>query len=264
MSLRANEGYRALTEKEKQTLRLIARGHDAKSSARSLGLSVHTINERLREARRKMAVSSSREAARLLLHTETADPASPTPEFSGDIEFRDDASRPQTNQENASPMSGVRRPFRRPLIISGVLLMILALGLSALMLAAQLAAPPAAPPIAPEAASATARSEAADTARQFLALLDTGRWDESYARTSASFQKLNTLGVWIAVSGETRAPLGAAESRTFVSQENLPAPPDGYEVVKFQTRFTNKPTALETVSLRRENGRWVVAGVIIS
>ncbi len=39
MGLRANEGYRALTEKEKQTLRLIARGHDAKSSARSLGLS---------------------------------------------------------------------------------------------------------------------------------------------------------------------------------------------------------------------------------
>ena len=34
----------ALTEKEKQTLRLIVRGHDAKSVARSLGLSVHTIN----------------------------------------------------------------------------------------------------------------------------------------------------------------------------------------------------------------------------
>ena len=260
MSLRANDGYRALTEKEKQTLRLIARGHDAKSSARSLGLSVHTINERLREARRKMAVSSSREAARLLLHTETVEPAAPTPQLSGDIEFGDDASRPRTDQESASPMSGVRRPFRRPLIISGVLLMIFALGLSALMLATQLAAPPT----APDAAPATAPSEAADTARQFLALLDQGRWDESYARTSASFQKLNTLQVWTSVSEDTRAPLGAAESRLFVSQENLPAPPDGYEVIKFQTRFANKPAATETVSLRRENGRWVIAGVIIS
>ena len=54
------EGYQSLTEKEKQTLRLVVQGYDAKSMARHLGLSVHTINERLRYARRKMAVSSSR------------------------------------------------------------------------------------------------------------------------------------------------------------------------------------------------------------
>ena len=53
-------GYQALTEKEKETLRLLVSGYDAKSMARQLGLSVHTINERLRDARRKMAVSSSR------------------------------------------------------------------------------------------------------------------------------------------------------------------------------------------------------------
>ena len=42
------DGYDALTEKEKETLRLMARGHDAKSAASALSLSVHTINERLR------------------------------------------------------------------------------------------------------------------------------------------------------------------------------------------------------------------------
>src|SRR5690606_10279974 len=63
---RMNEGFEALTEREKETLRLLLAGHDAKSIARELGLSVHTINERLREARRKLGVSSSREAARLL------------------------------------------------------------------------------------------------------------------------------------------------------------------------------------------------------
>ena len=57
-------GIQALTEKEKETLRLLVSGYDAKSMARHLGLSVHTVNERLRDARRKMAVSSSREAAR--------------------------------------------------------------------------------------------------------------------------------------------------------------------------------------------------------
>ena len=70
------EGYQALTEKEKQTLRLVVRGYDAKSMARHLGLSVHTINERLRYARRKMEVSSSREAARLLLDREGGTPHS--------------------------------------------------------------------------------------------------------------------------------------------------------------------------------------------
>ena len=40
MSTRITEGYATLTEREKQTLRLIVRGHDAKSVARSLGLSV--------------------------------------------------------------------------------------------------------------------------------------------------------------------------------------------------------------------------------
>ena len=65
MSISVEEAVLALTEKEKQTLRLMVRGHDAKSIARSLGLSVHTINERLRDARRKLAVSSSREAARM-------------------------------------------------------------------------------------------------------------------------------------------------------------------------------------------------------
>ena len=39
----------ALTEKEKQTLRLLVIGYDAKSMARHLGLSIHTINERLRD-----------------------------------------------------------------------------------------------------------------------------------------------------------------------------------------------------------------------
>ena len=70
MEMPGKGAFWALTEKEKQTLRLIVCGHDAKSVARSLGLSVHTINERLRDARRKMAVSSSREAARLLLDAE--------------------------------------------------------------------------------------------------------------------------------------------------------------------------------------------------
>ena len=98
MDMRVKEALWALTEKEKQTLRLMVRGHDAKSIARSLDLSVHTINERLRDARRKLAVSSSREAARLLLEVE-GDGSAPIPEMSADKTIGEDADRASADGE---------------------------------------------------------------------------------------------------------------------------------------------------------------------
>lgn len=56
----------ALNEKELEILRLLAGGHTVKSIAAGLGRSEASINERLREARRKTGVGSSRELARLL------------------------------------------------------------------------------------------------------------------------------------------------------------------------------------------------------
>jgi DNA-binding CsgD family transcriptional regulator len=69
-----SEAIKSLSEREKETLRLLLAGHDAKSIARDLDLSVHTVNDRLREARRKLGVSSSREAARLLAQAEGENP----------------------------------------------------------------------------------------------------------------------------------------------------------------------------------------------
>lgn len=248
-----------LTEKEKQTLRLIVRGHDAKSVARNLGLSVHTINERLRDARRKMAVSSSREAARLLLEAEGGG-AGPSPHYLGDKEIRADAPDIPVDQDSV-PISGagrVIRPFW--IIIIGVALMTLALGLLALTALPQLASAPSSQ--APVASTAL-NPAVVDAARRWLALVDEGRWDESYRGTTTSFRQLNTAKVWADTSEKVRVPLGAALSRILVSQENLPAPPAGYEVVKFRTRFANKAEAIETVSLDREDGGWRVAGVTI-
>ncbi|WP_082745676.1 helix-turn-helix transcriptional regulator [Erythrobacter sp. CCH5-A1] len=56
----------ALSEKELEILRLLAGGHTVKSIAAQLGRSEAAINERLREARRKTGVGSSRELARML------------------------------------------------------------------------------------------------------------------------------------------------------------------------------------------------------
>ncbi|WP_149036397.1 DUF4019 domain-containing protein [Aurantiacibacter atlanticus] len=52
-------------------------------------------------------------------------------------------------------------------------------------------------------------------------------------------------------------------TRTLVAQESVPAPPKGYLVVRFHTRFESRE-AIETVSLMRENGEWKIAGITIS
>lgn len=58
--------FAGLTERELEVLRLLAAGHTAKTIAYRLGRSETSINERLRDARRKTGVGSSRELARIL------------------------------------------------------------------------------------------------------------------------------------------------------------------------------------------------------
>ena len=242
-----------LSEKEKETLRLIVRGHDAKSIARHFNLSVHTVNERLRDARRKMAVSSSREAARQLFDQEGATHKSLGDTLSGE------AATPVAVEQVVPPENGGKRTRRSVLIISGVVLMSLILALAAVTSLPQ--ATPSPTDSTPSATVSDAEVEGA--ARQFLTLIDQGKWDASYALTTDSFHRVNTAKVWADVSEKVRPPLGAMKSRIFLSHDDVPAPPAGYEVVKFRTSFANKPNAIEKVSLERSANGWRVAGVWI-
>lgn len=250
MSTGATDGYALLTEREKQTLRLIVRGHDAKSVARHLGLSVHTVNERLRDARRKLAVSSSREAARLLLEREGDTPHSLVPMQIGE-------AMPAIAVEQPAPPAIGGRTGRRALALIGVALMTLFLALLALTTLPQ-QQPAASAPVSETIDPTLERS-----AREWLELVDAGRWDDSYEATGASFRTLNTLPVWTAASRKVRTPLGPVRSRTFVGHDTLLAPPHGYEQVRFRTDFANKAGATETVSLFREGDAWRVVGIVI-
>ena len=62
-----------LNDAERQVLLLLAEGHTAKSVANELSSTPAAVNERLREARRKTGVGSSRELARLLKSQEIRD-----------------------------------------------------------------------------------------------------------------------------------------------------------------------------------------------
>lgn len=258
MTMQAKAGIGALTDREKQTLRLIVRGHDAKSIARELNLSVHTINERLRDARRKLAVSSSREAARKLLEVE-GDTSLPTPEYVGDMRIGADRSAPMTD-ESPAPIVGVEAGIRRPRIIIGAILMTLALGLLAL---GGLTHMTSAPPQSARVSTAAPDPAAVEAAQHFLQLIDQGRWADSYHLTTSIFRKTNTEQVWADTSEKVRTPLGKMASRTFLSQDDIPAPPAGYRMVRFNTRFGTSAAIVETVTLERENGEWRVAGIYV-
>lgn len=263
-------GLDALTTKEKDALRLLLRGHDAKSSARALGLSVHTVNERLRDARRKLGVTSSREAARLLLAAEgpdtLQDAPGATPEFAADKVLGDAAARPATAEMTAPATRrwawfGIRPGLA--LTVIGVLVM--SLILAALFLPASPVSllSPAAPVASAAATTQGDSAAAARAAEEFLTLLDESRWAESYAATGAQFRNLNTLERWAAASEQVRPPLGELLTRDIVTNEYVPAPPEGYRLVKFASSYANGTSQVESISLAWEDGAWRVVGIVV-
>ena len=254
-------GFQSLSEKEKQTLRLIVRGHDAKSMARHLGLSVHTVNERLRDARRKLEVPSSRAAARLLLDTEGDDPQNLADKQLGEAAASTDMGQASTSA------TGRWRVHRSTGVIAGVFVMIVVFGIVAMSLLSQGTAPSAAAnaPAAGQSPASTqsTESDAVRSARDWLVLGDQLRWKDGWLAAGASFRKLNTVERWSAAAEQVRKPLGALVSRTALSQESVPAPPAGVEVVKFRTSFANRADVIETVSLAREGSDWKVVGIYV-
>jgi DNA-binding CsgD family transcriptional regulator len=245
-------GYSTLTDKEKQTLRLLVDGHDAKSIARTLGLSVHTINERLRDARRKMAVSSSREAARLLREVEGR-----TPEILGDKGFGD-ASTDRNTDRPANQAIGVGRSRRRSRITGGIAMTFPLALLAFASLSGDASAPAAAPP-----AATLAQSAPVTAATHWLALVDRGDWSGAWSEAGQTFKELNTVEQWASAAKGVLADYGTTSGRTLISSEWTPAPPNGVQSVKFRTMTSKKGPIIETLALSKEGGSWKVVGIVI-
>ncbi|MAQ28596.1 MAG: LuxR family transcriptional regulator [Erythrobacter sp.] len=239
------DGYDALTEKEKEMLRLMARGHDAKSAASALSLSVHTINERLRAARRKLAVTSSREAARLVLDREGEHHENLADKDLGEDPYAGSGDQPGSRRKGAW-------------LIGGIFMSVLTA--AALLRLTPLASDGAGSPDA-ETAARDAAVEAA--ARNWLALGDAGNWQASFDAAGESFRSANSVAGWAAASAQARVPLGAVVARNLATIRYLNAPPHGYQEVTFHTRFANKSDAVETVTLVKEDGQWKVVGILI-
>ena len=253
-----------LTEREKETLRLLLAGHDAKSVAHQLDLSVHTVNERLRDARRKLGVSSSREAARRLAGIEGGLPKS--------LADKNLGVAPETGNPHPDAGSHRERGVGHPLAWLGGGMVIMSLIIVAVAMSASFHSTSGAqspnPALQPVAVVATAPDPAAATsARAWIALLDAARWAESWNAAGAVFKSSISSAQWAGMAAGVRNPLGAVSSRTLLGDTRtatLPGAPAGdYEVLQFRTGFAQKPNMIETVVLAHESTGWKVDGYFV-
>jgi hypothetical protein len=108
-----------------------------------------------------------------------------------------------------------------------------------------------------------AEDEASATGQKWLALLDDGKYDESWKQAGSMFRDEVKQEQWISALERLRQPMGAMVSRTtarvnFV--KTLRGAPDGdYAIIHYTTDFKNKSTVTERLTLVKEDGRWQVA-----
>lgn len=113
----------------------------------------------------------------------------------------------------------------------------------------------------PESAAQTA-------AEKWLALVDAGKYAESWQAAAAHLKKVVNEKKWKQTMAPVRGPLGKVVSRKLKSAaytKELPGAPEGeYVVVQFDTEFASKKAAVETVTpMKDKDGQWRVSGYFI-
>ena len=118
------------------------------------------------------------------------------------------------------------------------------------------------------ASSSEAEKKGAQSAENWLTIVDSGAYEESWGESAALFQSSITQAEWVRILGKVRQPLGANLDRSLEKTEyasTLPGTPDGeYVVTTFSASFEKKTKATETVTVAMsDEGKWKVAGYFI-
>lgn len=122
--------------------------------------------------------------------------------------------------------------------------------------------------ILPAEAGQREEKAALQAADSFLALVDNGRYAESWEAAASLFRNAVSKSQWTAQLQAIRPALGANTGRSVKSSQyatTLPGAPDGqYVVIQYQSSFSNKRTAIETVTpMLDTDGKWRVSGYYI-
>jgi len=117
-------------------------------------------------------------------------------------------------------------------------------------------------------ADEAAEKAAQAAAKEWLSLVDQGKYAESWETAAAYFKNAVSEKQWLQSMKGARQPLGKLVSRelrnaTFTT--NLPGAPDGqYVVIQYATSFENKGSAVETVTpMLDRDQKWRVSGYFI-
>lgn len=105
-------------------------------------------------------------------------------------------------------------------------------------------------------------------AKSWLGLVDAKQYKESWVEAAPFFKDRITENDWVKMILLARGPFGELKSREFKTAKyatSLPGAPDGeYVVIQFQTSFTNKADAVETITpMKDDKGAWRVSGYFI-
>jgi uncharacterized protein DUF4019 len=106
------------------------------------------------------------------------------------------------------------------------------------------------------------------SAEGWLALVDSGKYVDSWQEASQLFKAHVTKEQWQSALQATRDPLGKRLSRKLriaTYSKTLPGAPDGeYVVIQFESAFEHKQSAVETVTpMLDKDGKWRVSGYYI-
>lgn len=109
---------------------------------------------------------------------------------------------------------------------------------------------------------------AQQSAESWLALVDSGKYAESWQQAASMFKAHVTKDQWQSMVGSVRDPLGKNTSRKLKSAKyttSLPGAPDGqYVVIQYESTFEHKQSAVETITpMLDKDGSWRVSGYFI-
>ncbi len=104
-------------------------------------------------------------------------------------------------------------------------------------------------------------------AKRWLAMVDEGKYSESWHSASSYFRKAVKEDEWEEKLKAHRIPLGKLRSRnvkTKTYKTSIPGAPDGEYAILFETSFENKEETFETViPIIDTDGKWHVSGYYI-
>ena len=110
--------------------------------------------------------------------------------------------------------------------------------------------------------------DALQAAEEWLMLIDASDFGASWDNAAALFKKAITKEQWEKAILPIKSAMGDLISRKVKSvkyTDSLPGAPDGeYVVIQFSSSFTNKKSAIETVTpMKDPDGKWRVSGYYI-